>query len=105
MRKVGKVGKNGKTGRVVPSRNPEKLMRLQAEPPAWMVQAVPKRRSGIGLSVRSVHRLKEEVAKPQILKPIWLRPDLRVNQLDLVAPHRNHPRPGLGAHAEPIDPL
>src|SRR3954447_16635013 len=99
MRKVGKVGKNGKTGRVVPSRNPEKLMRLQAEPPAWMVQAVPKRCGGIGLPVRSVHRLKEEVAEPEILEPIRLRADLRVNQLDLVASHGNHPGPGLGAHA------
>src|SRR4051812_39678662 len=89
----------------LPSRNPEKLMRLQAEPPAWMGQAVSKRRRGVGLARRSVHRLQEEVAELKTFESLRLRAALGINQLDLVAAGDNQPGLGLGTHTEPIDPI
>ncbi len=41
--------------------NPEKLMRLKAQPPARMCEAVVKRGFGVGLLVRPVHWLQKEV--------------------------------------------
>src|SRR5687768_1139927 len=49
-------------------RNSEKLMRLQAEPPARMLQAVLKGGRGIGLPLGPVHRLEKEVTEFESLE-------------------------------------
>ena len=85
--------------------NPEKLMRLQAEPPAWVGQAVVKCGRGIGLAVRSVHRLEEVMAEAELLELVRRRTRLRKNQLDLIATGDNELGPGLGTHAEPVDAI
>src|SRR5688500_10839692 len=66
-------------------RNPEKLMPLEAAPPARVRQAVAQGGVGIGLQLCSIHRLKEEVSKRQALEELRLGAGLGKYQLDLVS--------------------
>src|SRR5215213_6848791 len=50
----------------------KKLMRLQAEPPARVGQAIAKRRGGVGLPVRPIHGLEIKVLELQALVSAWL---------------------------------
>ena len=58
-----------------PLRNSKKLMRLQAEPPARMGQAIAKCSGGVGLPFRSVHRLQIEVLELETLDIAGLSAD------------------------------
>src|SRR5690348_14477121 len=84
--------------------NAEKLMRLQAEPPARMRQAVLERGPRVPLPVGPVHRLQKEMTEGQRLEPFRLGPDLRVDQLQLVSGPQQQLRPRFGAHADPVQP-
>src|SRR5664279_2822688 len=64
----------------------EQFMRLDTQPPARMLQAVPDRERGVPLAVGAIHRLQEEVREVERLEPLRRRGLLRVDQLELVAP-------------------
>src|SRR5919108_1227166 len=85
------------------SRNAEKLMRLEAESPARVVQAVAERRRGIGLASRPVHRLEKEMAEVERLEPRGVGARLGIDQLELVAPAHLQWGTCLGTHTEPVD--
>src|SRR6266545_3634141 len=84
-------------------RNAEKLMRLQAESPARMRQAVRERRAGFGLARGPVHRLEEEMPEAERGVPLGLSSLLGVDQLELVARADPERRLGLRAHAHPVE--
>ena len=69
----------------LPLRNPENLMRLQAEPPARVIEAIAERCFRVGVSVRPVHRLQEEMAESKRLKCRRFGVTLRINQFQLVS--------------------
>src|SRR5215211_277056 len=54
-------------------RNSEKLMCLEAQPPARMCKAVAEGRLGVCLKVRSIHGLKEEMRKREGFESLRLR--------------------------------
>src|SRR3954447_26245719 len=80
-------------------------MRLQAQPPLRMVQAIPNRRFGIRNTVRSVHRL--EIETVELERGVTLRRAvlLREYELQLVAFRGDHVAVRFRADANPIDPL
>ena len=59
------------------SRNSEKLMRLEAQSPARMGQAVAQRGGGVGLPGGAVHRLEEEMIEAERLESLRLGAVLR----------------------------
>ena len=64
-------------------------MRLQAQAPAWVSEAIAERGLGVGVAVRAVHGLQEEMAEPERLESCrvhtGLGAGLRKNQLQLVS--------------------
>src|SRR5215210_6801008 len=83
--------------------NAEKLMRLQAEPPARVGQAVVHGERRISRALGAVHRLQEEVAELQILEVLRAESALGIDQLHLASRTHVQLRSGLGAHAEPVE--
>src|SRR5580765_7385130 len=84
-------------------RNAEKLMRLQAESPARMRQAIRERRARVGFARGPVHRLEEEMPEAERGIPLGLGALLWVHQLELVARAHSERRLGLRAHAHPVE--
>ena len=80
-------------------------MRLQAEPPAWMRQAVLQRGRCIRLPVGAVHRLQEEMIETEMGKLVRLRTDLGKDEFELIPAGDDQVGSGLGTDAEPIDAL
>ncbi len=67
------------------SSNPELLVGLQAQPPLRVPHAVIDGSTGVLRRQRTIHRLKEIVAKLQMLQVGGHRPGLRKNELELIA--------------------
>src|SRR5258706_124563 len=65
-------------------RDPQDLVRLQADPPARMRQAVFHRQPRIAFALRAIHRLQEEVTEIELFVLLRLGPGLRKNELQLV---------------------
>src|SRR5919112_1524080 len=84
-------------------RNAEKLMRLKAQPPARMCQAVVKRGIGVGLLVRTIHGLQKELPEGKPLEQLGLGACLGKNQLDLVPTLYGQACAGLRADTQPVD--
>ena len=80
-------------------------MRLQAQLPARMVEAVAERERGVEIAGGSIHGLQEEVAEWETLKRSRLGATLRIDQLKLVPAALLELRAGLGAYADPIETL
>src|SRR3954463_7457860 len=80
----------------------QKLMRLQAEPPARMSQAILKCSRGVGLPFRSVHRLQIEVLELEGLVSARLGPALGKHQLELVTAGDHQGGICLRADAHPV---
>src|SRR3982750_1422927 len=83
--------------------NSQKLMRLQAEPPARMLETILQRLRGVGLALRSVHRLEKVMPKLEMLVPGRLASHLGKHQLELVPTPHHQLGASLGAHTEPVD--
>src|SRR6185503_20463945 len=83
--------------------NPEKLVRLNAQSPTRVREAVLDRRSCVFGEVRTVHRLQEELLEVQRLQRRRIERRLRKYQLQLIAAAENPFRSGLRTHADPID--
>src|SRR6185312_2250845 len=84
--------------------DPDYLVRLQAEPPLRMRQAVFGRARGVGDDIRPVHRLQREALEGQAFEVRWGRALLRIDQLQLMALPEHELGSGLGADADPVDP-
>src|SRR5262245_66557061 len=84
----GETRPYGPSSRLPVSGNAEKLMRLQAQSPAWMAEAVAQREGGVHLAGRAIHRLQEEVPELEPFEPLGLRGGLLlgIDQLELVPP-------------------
>ena len=78
-------------------------MRLDAQTPAWVTQAVIDSELGIPGSFGSVHRLQEEVLEIESLEILRRRVLLRVNELELAAGRLDERCARFGADADPIE--
>src|SRR5215469_2398781 len=85
------------------SGNAQQFVRLQAEPPLRMLQAIAQGEFGVFLAARAIHRLQEEVLKVQVLEALRLRAFLWKDELQFLARVQNERRARLGAHANPVD--
>src|SRR5919204_6748197 len=83
--------------------DPDRLVRLQAEPPLRMAQAVIDGARGVLGHVRPVHRLQRETLEGEAFEILRRGARLRVDQLQLVAFAQHEVRAGLGADADAID--
>src|SRR6478736_5758778 len=80
------------TGRL---RNAEKLMRLQAEPPARVRETILER--------GPIHGLKKEVVEREVGVALRRRAVLGIDQLELIARADHEVSLRLGAHAHPVE--
>ena len=78
-------------------------MRLEAQAPPRVLEAVARREFGVRLELGAVHRLQEEVFELQPLELRGSNPMLRVDELQLVARALLDHGASLGAHADPVD--
>src|SRR5438105_14884943 len=78
------------------------LMRLQAEPPLRMAQAILDRARRVLYHVRAVHWLQREPFEIEVGKGLRRRVGLRVDQLQLLAAADHEVRAGLRAGANPV---
>src|SRR5215213_1539241 len=83
-------------------RNSEKLMCLEAQPPARMCKAVAEGGLGVCLKVRSVHGLKEEMRKREGFESLRLRTRLGEDELDLVSAPYLQLGARLWTYADPV---
>src|SRR5204863_8891790 len=82
----------------------KRLMRLQAEPPLRMAQAILDRARRVLDHVRAVHRLQREPFEIEAGKDFRRRVGLRVDQLQLMAA-ADHEVPRFGADANPVQAI
>jgi len=80
-------------------------MRLQTQPPIWMLHAVLHRQVRIQNAIRPIHWLQKEVLERQIFQSRRIEPLLRKYQLQFASRSLKKRRTSLGANAKPIDPL
>src|ERR1700704_6170389 len=80
----------------------KRLVRLQAEPPLRMAQAVVDRARGVLDHVRPVHRLQREALEGEVDKGLRRRIFLRIDQLELMTLPDHEVRTGFRADADPI---
>src|SRR5579871_2932218 len=64
-----------------PSRNTEIFVRLNAEAPARMPEAIGDRRRVIGGALGSIHRLQQEMVESEILEALGPGTLLRIDEL------------------------
>src|SRR6516225_3167270 len=81
------------------------LMRLHAQPPLRMPQAIIDRARGILGNVRAVHRLQREALKGKTREILRLGTCLRINQLELMATAQHEVCTRFRADADPVQPL
>src|SRR3954462_7490417 len=79
--------------------DPEGLVRLQAEPPLRMMQAVVDRAHGVFDNVRSVHRLQREPFEIKTDKAFRRGVRLRIDQLEFMPPAYHEVGAGFRADA------
>src|ERR1039458_4866972 len=68
-----------------------------------MFQAVSQCERRVQFAGEPVHGLQKEIPERQVLKLVWLRAGLRVDQLQLIAAALLETCAGLGAHTNPIE--
>src|SRR5512146_1419515 len=85
------------------SANAQYLVRLQAETPARMREAIVHGVGRIALARRTVHRLQEEVREFEPLVALRLCAGLGEYELELVAALERERRVSLRADADPVD--
>src|SRR4051794_13737167 len=85
------------------SRDPENLVRLQAQAPPWVGFAVSNCQLSICRRVRAIHGLQQEMVEFQVLIQVWLGTTLREHELQFVATVNLQRCPRLWAHADPIN--
>src|SRR5687768_5961253 len=78
-------------------------MRLEAQPPAWVAQAVLERLPSVRLDVGSVHRLEEEVLEIEMFVALGLSALLREHELQLIPACEDESCTGFRAHANPVE--
>ena len=66
-------------------RNPEQLMRLQAESPTRVSKTVLQRQLGIALPLRAIHWLQEKLLKIEVSKALRLHSGLGKNKFQFAA--------------------
>src|SRR5919201_1612123 len=81
----------------------DRLVRLQAEPPLRMTQAIVDGSRGVIDHVRSVHWLQREALEGEPLEILRRSANLRIDQLQLVPFSQDEVRAGLGADANPVN--
>lgn len=87
------------------SRNPEYFMRLQAETPFGMVQAVCQGGPGRPFAIRSVHGLEKEMTKAEVAELFGICSSLGENQLELIPGPLHQWSARFRTYANPIDSL
>src|SRR5205807_5205138 len=80
----------------------DELVRLNAQAPAWVTQAVVDSELGVACRFGSVHWLQKEMLEIQPLEFLRRRVVLRIHQLELVSVCLHEGRAGLRTHADPI---
>src|SRR5262249_28792613 len=84
------------------STNAEHLVCLEAQPPAWMLQAVAHRSHGILRELRPIHGLQKEMVKRQPFEPFRLRAYLGIDKFELISVAKCETRSRFWAHANPV---
>src|SRR5262249_3062102 len=92
-----------RTGTRSPLADPDDLVRLQRQAPARMREAVVDGALRVGLALRAVHGLQEEMVEGERLEALGPRERLRVHELQLVAALEGEGRVRFRAHADPVD--
>src|SRR5579871_1233367 len=85
------------------SGNAEQLMRLQAESPLRMLQAIAQSEFGVFLATWAIHWLQEEVPEVQMLEALRLCSLLREDELQFLPGLEDERCARLGTHANPIN--
>src|SRR5262245_31482893 len=80
-------------------------MRLQAQPPARMIEAISDRRHSIGDKLFAIHRLQIKMREIEAREILWPNPLLRKNQLELGAGSGNERRVCFWADTNPVEPF
>src|SRR5712671_3204769 len=83
----------------------ERFVGLQAEPPLRMAQTVVDRARGILDHIRSIHRLQREALEGEADKGFGRCIDLRIDQLEFMAPPYHEVGAGFRADANPVHAL
>src|SRR5581483_3595607 len=63
----------------------QQFVRLQTQPPLWVLFAKLDCHLGVALQVLAVHRLNEEMIKTQVFKQVGLGAFLRINEFEFAA--------------------
>ena len=79
-------------------------MKLDAQCPTGVPEAVFQRQARVGFPVRPVHRLQEEGAKEEVFEGFRRNSALRKDQLQFIPGLEEEFGTGLRADANPIDP-
>src|SRR5207302_177282 len=87
-----------------PLRDPQVLMRLQAQLPLRMGQAVLDGETGVLLALGPVHRLEQQVGEAEFLEQLRGRSLLRKYKLEIVAASQFQRCARLRADADPVQP-
>src|SRR4029079_4418727 len=80
----------------------ECLVRLQAEPPLRMPQAIVDRPRGVLDDIRPIHRLQRETLEGERFEILRCRTWLRIDQFQLMAPAHHEIGSGFRADANPV---
>src|SRR6185369_14764467 len=86
-----------------PLSDTERLVRLQAEPPLRMAQAVVDHACGIVGDLGPVHRLQREAREGEVREILRPRAGLRVDQFQLMPVPDHELGTGFRADADPVD--
>src|SRR5437899_2257464 len=85
------------------SANSKHLVRLQAQPPGRMPQAIVHRLRHVAGEVRTVHRLQGKALESKAGEIFRRRLRLRIDELQFVTGPDTQIGAGLGADAEPVE--
>src|ERR1700749_1514100 len=85
--------------------NSHQFVRLEADPPAWMLLAIIDHELGVAVALRPVHRLQEEVLEVEMGEAAGQGFRLRINQLQFLTRSLHQLGIGFRTDADPVDAI